>query len=211
MIDDVRLPDKFSRGSSGGFAFKTDAVRLVSGEIDREELWADPLGTWDVAHTIQSLEDMAALRAFHRARRGSARGFLFRDFLEYSSAANGIDAPDELDQPLGTGDGAETVFAIIKRYQDAGNTYDWPVHWPVEAAVLVAVNGVVTGGFTVQRGAGTITFAAPPAPGAVLTCGFEYDLPVHFVEDQLNVTFDTKTSRSAGQVPIEQLIGEDLA
>ncbi len=210
MIDDVRLPENWSKGSSGGPGFRTDQVRMASGEVDGEERWADPLGEWDIAHNIRRVEDMAELRAFHRARKGRSRAFLLKDWLEYTSAANGIAPPSATDQPLGTGTGAATVFPIIKRYSDAGNTYDWPVHWPVSGTVLVAVDGTPLGsGFTVQRGAGTITFSAAPAGAAVLTCGFEFDYPVRFVEDRLSVAWDTINSRTAGQIPIEEARGED--
>lgn len=205
-IDDVRLPPNWSKGSAGGPAFLTDVVALVSGEEDREERWEHPLATYDIVHSVRRPEDIAAIRAFHRARRGASRGFLLKDWIEYTSAADGVSAPSALDQPLGTGDGAEEVFAIVKRYSDAGGTYDWPVMWPVGGTVLVAVDGTPLGsGFTVNRGAGTITFDSPPGNGDVLTCGFEFDVPVRFMEDQLSVTWDTINSRSAGSVPLQEV------
>lgn len=205
MIDDVRLPESWSRGSSGGPSFQTDIVAMVSGAEDREELWADPLANYDIAHNIKTPADMALLRAFHRARRGSSRGFLLKDWIEYTSATDGVSAPSAADQPLGVGDGVETVFAIVKRYEDAGGAYDWPALWPVAGTALVAIDGLPTAAFTLQRGAGTITFDAAPANAAVLTCGFEFDVPVRFAEDQLSITFDTVNSRSAGQVPLQEI------
>ncbi len=205
-IDDVRLPEKWSKGSSGGPAFLTDIVDMVSGDQDREERWEHPLATYDIAHNVKRPADIAELRAFHRARRGASRGFLLKDWIEYTSAEDGIAAPEATDQPLGTGDGSTTVFPIVKRYSDAGGSYDWPVIWPVAGTVLVAVDGTPIGsGFTVDRGEGTITFAAAPAGAAVLTCGFEFDVPVHFAEDQLNVVWDTINSRSAGSVTLEEV------
>jgi len=210
MIDDVRLPEKWSKGSSGGPTFNTRILTMVSGHQDREERWNHPLGGWDIVHNIKTVEDMAQLRAFHRARRGASRGFLLKDWLEYTSAANGIAAPSATDQPLGTGDGTNKVFQIVKRYSDTAASYDWPIAWPVAGTVLVAVDGTPLGsGFTVQRGVGTITFASAPANGKVLTCGFAFDVPVHFKEDQLSVTWDTINSRSAGSVPIEEVRGEN--
>lgn len=204
-IDDVRLPENWSRGSSGGPAFLTSVTPLADGSTDREERWEDPLGRWEIAHNIKTPADMAALRAFHMARRGASRAFLLKDWLEYTSAADGVSAASALDQPLGTGDGAETVFSLVKRYSDAGGSYDQPIKWPVAGTVLVAVDGTPLGsGFTVQRGAGTVTFAAAPALAAALTVGFQFDVPVRFVDDQLAVTFDTINSRSAGSVQLEE-------
>lgn len=210
MIDDVRLPEKWSKGSSGGPAFQTDTVATVSGVQDREERWEHPLSTWDIVHNIRTPEDMAALRAFHRVRRGASRGFLLKDWIEFTSAADGVSQPSAIDQPLGAGDGATKIFPIVRHYSDSGGSYDWPVHWPVAGTVLVAADGVPMGsGWTLQRGAGTITFLSAPGNGVALTCGFEFDYPVHFVEDQLSVTWDTINSRSAGSVPIEEVRGEN--
>ena len=203
MIDDVRLPEKWSKGSSGGPSFLTDIVQLVDGDEDREERWADELPTYDIAHNVKSPADIAELRAFHRARRGSSRGFLLKDWIEYTSASDGVSAPTTADQPLGTGDGSTTVFSIVKRYSDAGGTYDRPILYPVAASVVAEKNGTPTSAFTVQRGAGTITFTSAPANGVVLKCGFEFDVPVRFGEDHLSVTWDTINSRSAGSVPLQ--------
>lgn len=207
MIDDVRLPENWSKGSAGGPAFLTDVVPLVSGHEDREERWEHELGQWDIAHNIRRPEDIAALRAFHRARRGASRAFLLKDWIEYTSAANGKDAAAMLDQPLGTGDGAETEFSIVKRYEDAAGSYDRPIYYPVTGTVLVAANGILVpaSDYTVNRGDGTITFDSAPAVAAVLTCGFEFDVPARFVEDLLSVTWDTINSRSAGSVPIAEV------
>jgi uncharacterized protein (TIGR02217 family) len=207
MIDDVRLPENWSKGSSGGPAFLTDVVQLASGEEDREERWEHPLAQYDVAHNARRAEDIAQLRLFHRARRGASRAFLLKDWLEYTSAADGLAAASAVDQPLGTGDGVETVFAIVRRYEDSGGSYDRPIMWPVASTVLVAVDGAPTTAFTVQRGAGTITFATAPAAAAVLTCGFEFDVPVRFAEDLLSISWDTINARSAGAVPLIEVRG----
>lgn len=211
MIDDIRLPEDWSRGSAGGPGFLTDSVRMVSGEIDRDERWEHELAQYDIAHNMKSPGDIAEIRKFHRLRRGSSRGFLLKDWLEYTSAEDGESDPDPLDQPLGTGDGAETVFAIVKRYSDTVTSYDRPIAWTVEGTVVVAVDGVELdpADFTVQRGAGTITFDAAPVDEAELTCGFEFDVPVHFVEDVVSVVYDAPAMRSIGQIPIEELRGEN--
>jgi len=207
VIDDVRLPEHWSRGSSAGEGWLTNVLRLASGEVDREERWDDPLGQYDIAHNIKTREEMADLRAFHKLRRGAARGFLLKNELEFTSAADGVSDPDDEDQPLGTGDGVETEFAIVKRYSDAGGSYDQPIKWPVAGTVVVAIDGVAVlpADFTVDRGDGTITFDVAPDEDAVLTCGFEFDVPVRFVDDILPVLHENPAQRSAQQIALEEV------
>ena len=204
MIDDVRLPEKWSKGSSGGAAFLTRIVTTESGAEDREERWANPLWRYDIAHNVKSAAGIAELRGFHLARRGASRGFLLKDWIDFTSAADGVAAAAAGNQPLGTGTGAQTVFLLIKRHADVAGTFDRAVLWPVTGSVLIAVNAIplAAAGFTVQRGAGTVTFAVAPAAAAVLTAGFAFDVPVRFGEDLLSVSWDTINSRSVGSVPL---------
>lgn len=205
-VDDIRLPEKWSKGSAGGASWLTEDVKVASGDIYLEQRWEDPLWRYDIAHNVKTPADIAELRAFHLARRGRKRGFLLKDWIDYTSHADGITAPTMLDQPLGTGTGAATTFDLVKRYADTVSPYDRPITWPVTGTLLVAVNGVLlASGVAVNRGTGVVTLTPAPAAAAVITCGFQFDVPVHFEDDWLSVTWDTVNSRSAGSVPIEEV------
>lgn len=203
MIADVRLPEKWSKGSAGGPQWMTDVVPLASGDEYREARWIDALWKYEIAHNVKTPEAIAELRAFQLARRGQRDGFLLKDWLDYTSKPGGDGLRAATDQPLGTGDGATTAFQLVKRYADAIDPYDRPIAWPVAGTVLVAVDGAPLGtGWSVNRGTGVVTFAAAPADGAALTAGFEFDVPVRFEDDWLSITWDTINSRSAGSVPL---------
>lgn len=205
-LDDLRLPEKWSMGSSGGPAWLTDKVATADGDVYREARWEDPLHRYEIAHNVKTPADIAELRAFHFARRGSHRGFLLKDWLDYSSATDGQSAATMLDQPLGTGDGADTTFQLVKRYPDSINPYDRPITWPVTGTLVVAADGVLIGsGVSVNRGTGVVTITPAPALGVVLTAGFQFDVPVAFEDDFLSVSYDTINSRSVGSVPVEEV------
>lgn len=206
MIQDVRLPEKWSKGSAGGPSFLTGLVALASGAEYRPQRWTHPLHRYEIAHNIKSAAAIAELRAFHFARRGRNRGFLFKDWLDFTSAADGQSPRTMLDQPLGSGTGALTTFQLVKRYPDAVEAYDRPVLWPVAGTLLVAVNGVLlASGVAVARGTGIVTLTPAPAAAAAITAGFAFDVPVRFDDDWLSVTWDTIASRSAGSVPLQEL------
>lgn len=209
MTDDVRLPENWSKGSRGGPAFNTPIVPLLPGTEKREQRWLYAKQRYEIAHNIKSPEDIMALNAFFRARRGARYPFLFKDWVDYSSAANGIATPAATDCPLGTGTGAQTTFQLVKRYADTVRPYDRPILWPVTGTLVVAVNGAPLGsGFSVARGTGIVTFSVAPSNGAVLTAGFQFDVPVRFEDDYLDIAWDTINSRSAGTVPLIEVRGE---
>lgn len=203
-VADIRLPEKWSKGSAGGPEWLTHVVPKASGGEHRNQRWSRPIWKYDIAHNVKSPEEISELRAFHLARRGRRIAFLLQDWIDWTSAADGVSAPTATDQPLGTGDGATDEFQLIKRYGDAEGDYDRAIAWPVAGTLLVAVDGVPLAGsaFAVDRGTGIVTFDTAPALDAVLTAGFAFDVPVRFDDDWLSVSWDTINSRSAGQVPL---------
>jgi len=205
-LDDVRLPEKWSMGSTGGPEWLTEQVDTSNGGAHVEQRWEDPLHRYDIAHNIKTPTAMAELRAFHNARRGRKFAFLLKDWLDFTSAPDGQSAPSMLDQPLGTGDGAETEFQLVKRYPDTIRPYDRPIAWPESDSLVVAVDGVLkSSGVSVNRGTGVVTLSPAPADEAVITAGFRFDVPVHFTEDRLEITYDTINSRSAGSIGLEEV------
>ena len=147
---------------------------------------------------MRSLDDAAALVAFFEGRRGRLHGFRFRDFADFKSCPpSGSVSPT--DQPLGVGDGAATTFALTKAYADLAR----PIAKPVAGTVRVAVDGIETGDISVDAATGRVTFAAAPGSGALLTAGFEFDTPVRFDTDRIDVTLE---SFDAGRVVAAPLI-----
>ena len=56
--------------------------------------------------------------------------------------------------------------------------------------------------WTVDITTGIITFASPPSVGTILTCGFEFDVPVRFDTDDLPVTLDIERLGSITSIPL---------
>ncbi len=52
--------------------------------------------------------------------------------------------------------------------------------------------------WTLDTAAGTVTFVTRPEPGAEITAGFEFDVPVRFDTDRIAVSV---ASFRAGEVP----------
>lgn len=203
MTVDLRLHENWSQGSAGGPEFLTSVVPLDSGGEYREQRWARPLWKYEIAHNIKRIAQIAEIRAFHMARRGRRDSFLLKDWIDWTSASDGQSAATMLDQPLGTGDGTLTTFQLIKRYPDAVSAYDRAIKWPVAGTLLVAVGGVLkSSGVAVNRGTGVVTLTPAPVAAAVITAGFQFDVPVRFEDDWLSVSWDTINSRSAGSIQL---------
>jgi uncharacterized protein (TIGR02217 family) len=187
---EVRLPARLAFGSTGGVERRTEIVTLGSGFERRWTPWAEGRRRYLIGANLRSLDDMATLTAFFEARRGRLYGFRFRDFADFRSCGPG-GTPGALDQTLGQGDGARTVFQLTKRYGDGEDGWSRTITKPVEGTVRIAVDGEEGGAFAVEEATGRITLDAPPAEGAVVTAGFEFDTPVRFDADRIEVTLES--------------------
>ena len=196
---EVRLPSRLAFGSTGGVERRTDVVTLASGFERRSSPWAMGRRRYLIGANLKSLADMAELTAFFEARRGRLYGFRFRDFADFASCPPG-GATTAADQTLGVGDGARTTFPLSKTYGDVVR----PIAKPVEGSVKVAVGGVALGGeaFSVDTVTGLVTLQAAPVAGVPITAGFQFDTPVRFDADRLEVTLESFGAGRMAAVPL---------
>lgn len=200
---EVRLPARLAFGSTGGVERRTEVVTLASGYERRSTPWAEGRRRYLIGASLRSLDDMAALTAFFEARRGRLYGFRFRDFADFRSCAPGA-AIQATDQPLGAGDGQRTAFQLVKRYGGEGGV-ERRIRKPVDGSVRVAVEGVETAAFAVEATTGEVTLETVPAAGAGVTAGFEFDVPVRFDADRVEVTLESFEAGRMAAVPLIEI------
>lgn len=170
--------------TSGGPGWKTQIVSLTSGAEARNALWAGPLRKWQISGVPVNETASRQLIQFFNARSGTAQGFLFRDPFGYSTAEPG-NSISSLDEAIGEGDGATREFQLSL---DDGGAQRRVITRPVPGSLRVAINGVETNAFSLNDKTGILTFdTAPPAAG-IITAGFEFDVPVRFEADRLELS-----------------------
>jgi uncharacterized protein (TIGR02217 family) len=198
-FDNVRFPVQVSLGSSGGPTRRTEIVVTGSGAEERNSRWADSKRVYNAGYGVRSLDDLHAVIGFFEERRGKLHGFRWKDHRDFKSCAP-LASISPLDQALGTGNGTNAAFQLVKKYGTGLRDYLRTVTKPVSGTVRAAVNGVETSAFSVNTLTGVITFTAGsiPASGAAVTAGFEFDVPVRFDTDELRINL---TLFEAGEIP----------
>ncbi len=199
---EVRFPVAVSFGATGGPARRNEIVLLTSGHERRNARFSDSRRTYDAGTGLRSLDDVYEVLAFFEARRGSLHGFRFRDPFDMKSCRPDL-APQPADQTIGQGDGATAEFQLVKTYGEGADAYVRTIAKPVAGSVRVAVGGTEAEegvAFAVDHATGAVTFLAGhvPAAAAEVTAGFEFDVPVRFDADQLNLSL---AGFRAGQIP----------
>jgi uncharacterized protein (TIGR02217 family) len=138
-VHEVLFPLDIALKSAGGPERRTEIVTLGSGREERNARWAHSR-RYDAGYGVRTFAALSTVVAFFEERRGRLYGFRWRDRLDHSSAGAG--APGPLDQTLGTGDGVQTTFALVKTYSGVHAPYQRPIAKPVAGSVRVSVDGV---------------------------------------------------------------------
>jgi len=199
---EVRFPDNISRNARGGPERRTQIVELASGDEERNASWANSRRRYDAAYGIRRADDLAAVVVFFEARNGRLYGFRWKDWADYKSCLPS-QTPAATDQNIGTGDGTKTAFQLTKTYTSGSQTWTRNITKPVVGTVKVAIGGTVqSSGWSVDTTTGLVSFTTAPANGAAITAGFEFDVPVRFDTDQLDVTLDIERLGSIASVPL---------
>ena len=202
---EVRFPDNISRGARGGPERRTQVVELASGDEERNASWANSRRRYDVAYGIRRADDLAAVVAFFEARNGRLHGFRFKDWADYKSCLPS-QAITATDQQIGNGTGSLNTFQLSKNYSSGTETWVRTIAKPVAGTIRIALGMVEQmSGWTLDTTTGVVTFAAAPASGVIVRAGFEFDVPVRFDSDTLDVTLDFERLGSITAIPLLEI------
>ena len=202
---EVRFPLEIALGARGGPERRTEIVTLGSGREKRNARWAHARRKWDAGWGIKSLGALGDVVSFFEERRGRLHGFRWKDRLDHSSAPHGA-AVTAFDQVLGTGDGERISFQLVKRYGASDDPYLRPIAKPVAGSVRIAVDGgELSSGYAVDVTTGFVTFDSAPDEGAAVTAGFQFDVPVRFDSDYLEVDLAAFEAGAIPSVPVIEI------
>jgi uncharacterized protein (TIGR02217 family) len=193
---EIQFPPDISYGATGGPIFSTDIVTTFSGHEQRNINWAQARAKYNVATGIKSESQWRTLIAFFRARRGRAIGFRFKDWSDYQGVA----------EPIALGDGVTTAFQLIKIYSSGDTAIARPISKPVAGSVNIYVDAVLQeSGVTVDSTNGVITFDVAPADEAEITADFEFDVPVRFDTDELDLSIESFDAGRWSGIPLIEI------
>jgi len=150
-------------------SFNTIISPFSSGTEQREKKWTKGKRTVTILcdYEIASADLIDEVYDFYKARFGAWDSFWIKNPNAY----------DEIDEAVGTGDDAETVFYLDNYPADSSN-------------IAIYFDGVLTTAYTFLNDTvnklAKITFNAAPGNGVVITATYEYYIVVRFSEDTLS-------------------------
>lgn len=204
---EVRFPANLSFGSVGGPERRTEIVTLANGFEERNTPWAEARRRYDAGVSLRSLDDIEELIAFFEARQGQLHAFRWKDWADHKSCRSSASV-GFADQLVGVGDGAAGNFRLQKTYRSGPSSQVRRITKPVQGTVRIGLQGdEVQEGlhYQVDWTDGTITFLTPPAAGEQVTAGFEFDVPVRFDTDRIQVSVASFQAGDVPQVPVVEV------
>lgn len=198
---DLSFPRDVASGVVGGPERRVNIAALASGFEERNARWANSRRSYQAGLGVRNADDLASILALFEEMRGPLHAFRFRDWSDFKSCAPS-GTPGPTDQLLGSGDGTRTAFQLRKGY---GALSPWwrDITKPVAGTVLVALDGVPQGsGWAVANLTGIVTFAVAPAAGVAVRAGFQFDVPVRFASERIDVDMAFFAGdRGVGSIP----------
>jgi uncharacterized protein (TIGR02217 family) len=185
---EVRFPSDISYGATGGPTYSTDVVAMFSGHEQRNSNWKNARSRYNISTGVKTEEQWQALISFFRSCKGKAYGFRFKDWGDYKG----------IKQRIAISDGMKHEFQLIKTYSSGDTLVTRIIKKPVKNTVKIYQQSNLRREFDylVDYTTGIVTFAEAPASGAIIMADFEFDVPVRFDTDELQLSIDSFNSGS---------------
>ena len=192
---EIQFPNSIAFGSTSTPEFNTNIVTMKNGSEQRNVNWNNCRLKYNVLNGIKSKTELMELISFFRARKGKAIGFRFKDWSDYSA----------ISQILGTGNDTTTQFQLIKTYT-SGTIYSRTITKPVLGSLTIYIDNLETTDYTINLTTGIITFNTAPLNTQEIKADFEFDVPVRFNNDNLEISMDSLNSGKVKEIELIELI-----
>lgn len=225
-FDEIRFPDLIEFGLEGGPSWNTGVIVMPSGYEQRNQNWEDARHMYAAEHKVHPQDDadgfgnIQELRAFFNSRRGKARGYRFKDWMDYEATAQVCVQYNDL--TVAVGDSVETEFQTAVLYDDGINPWRRIVKKPVietgaqsddddpDALVYLDTGGgpvlqTRTTDYTFDVTTGKITFVVAPAVDDVVTWTGRFDVPVRFDIDDFRPILESYENFEWPSIPIVEV------
>ena len=190
MFINATLLDRVAYGFGGGGTWATKRYQLLSGRSKRNAQRSMPLYRYTAPYRNIRPEHYEVVVAAYNACLGPVHSFRFKDWFDYT-INNAI---------IGTATGAtDETMQIVKPYTFGTTTLNRVITKPIAGGTLTADDAPLA--HTLDDTTGIVTFNT--TVGKVIRATYEFDVPVHFDDDDMDFDFDTWEHMSSNIVLVE--------
>jgi len=189
-----QFPTDISFGSIGGPEFKTIIVENQIGKEVRQIYSNFAKHFYEINLPPKNQIGIDKLLSFFHNRMGQAIGFRFKDWNDYKISGARI----------AEADGSQIQFQIHKIYQTLNSKIIRKISKPVVGTL--AIHGFDKNQYSCNFATGLIKFHTPPKKGTEIVIDVEFDIPVRFATDKLQVKIINNDLRELQTVKLVEII-----
>lgn len=203
-FEEVQFPSTIQYTSAGGPEWNTEITELNGGTEQRNQIWVNHRHRYTIKSFKQD-SDIDQFIAFFNAMRGRLHGFRLKDWGDYRTGSNYSPPGYEDEVLVGDVDGVNKDFQLVKRYSIGSQEYVRYITKPVTGTTRVSLDSVEQmSGWTVDTTTGIVTFSTAPVVSTVVAGGCEFDVPVRFDTDHLDITHSSYQAAN-NSIPMVEL------
>lgn len=194
---DIRFPEDIAYGACGGPQYATNIASTVAGDEIRNIASQEPRIRYNVSHGIKNEKQFNELIAFFRIVQGRAKGFRFKDWLDYKSTSH-----------IATGDNKQQAFQLIKEYSIGEMKVKRKIYKPRQSTLHIQLDKTKLAegiDYECNYQNGLVFFTNPPPKGSLILAKFEFDIPARFDTDHLNASLDEHGISSWNDIAIVEI------
>lgn len=193
---EIRFPESIAFNSSSILEFNTTIIKSKNGYEQRNINWNTNKMKFNIINGIKTKAELDEVITFFRNVRGAGYGFKFKDWTDYQ-----VD-----NQYLGLGDGVTKEFQLIKSYRVSDNiVYYRKITKPVISTVRVFINDIESKDFNIDLTTGLITLNTVPEIDSTIKANFEFDVPVRFENDIMEITMNSINSGNIKDITLIEI------
>lgn len=193
---EIRFPESIAFNSSSILEFNTTIIKAKNGYEQRNINWNSNKMKFNIINGIKTKTELDELITFFRNVKGAGYGFRFKDFTDYQAE----------NQYIGVGNGETKEFQLIKAYRVSDNIiYYRKITKPVISTVRVFINDIESKDFNIDLTTGLITLNTAPEIDSTIKASFEFDVPVRFENDIMEITMNSINSGNVKEIILTEI------
>ena len=193
---EIRFPESIAFNSSSILEFNTTIIKAKNGYEQRNINWNSNKMKFNIINGIKTKTELDELITFFRNVKGAGYGFRFKDFTDYQAE----------NQYIGVGNGETKEFQLIKAYRVSDNiVYYRKITKPVISTVRVFINDIESKDFNIDLTTGLITLNTTPEIDSTIKASFEFDVPVRFENDIMEITMNSINSGNIKDITLIEI------
>ncbi len=193
---EIRFPESIAFNSSSILEFNTTIIKAKNGYEQRNINWNSNKMKFNIINGIKTKAELDELITFFRNVKGAGYGFRFKDFTDYQAE----------NQYIGVGNGEIKEFQLIKAYRVSDNiVYYRKITKPIISTVRVFINDIESKDFNIDLTTGLITLNTTPEIDSTIKASFEFDVPVRFENDIMEITMNSINSGNVKEIILAEI------